>query len=358
LDSAGLAQYFHADPAPTTAAGLATLIDEARAFAKGCEEHSGAELPYVSTVDAAIDMDYLRRDLGDAKLTYLGFSYGTFLGATYAELFPTHVRAMVLDGALDPALPALAEIQEQSASLETQLHQFISACTSSSSCPWKPGPNPEQTLEALFARSVVAPLPAKGTTRTVGPAEVVYGTLWPLYFTSTWPDLETTLADASTGDGTDLLQEFDSYTGRNSDGSYSNLFEVNAAVDCLDQPAPTLAQIQADLPSAEAASPFFGATDLYGEIGCAVWPVAATGKIEPLHAIGSPPIVVVGSTGDPVTPYAWAEALASQLQHGVLLTRVGHGHTAYFASSCIRKDVDGYLLTLTPPAAGTRCASD
>jgi len=358
LSSAGLAQYFHENPAPTTAAGIATLVSEARTFDEACEQRSGAELPYVSTVDAAMDMDILRQELGDTKLSYLGFSYGTFLGATYAELFPTHVRAMVLDGALDPAVPVLTEIEEQSAGLETQLHQFISTCTSNGSCPWKPGPNPEQWLESLFARSAVSPLPAKGTTRTVGPAEVLYGTLWPLYFTSTWPDLETTLADASTGDGTDLLQEFDSYTGRNSDGSYSNLFEVNAAVDCLDQPAPTVAQIEAALPAAEAASPFFGATDLYGELGCAVWPVAATGTVGPIHAVGSPPIVVVGSTGDPVTPYRWAQSLASQLQHGVLLTRVGDGHTAYFASSCIRTDVDSYLITLTPPAAGTRCSSD
>lgn len=358
LNSAGLAAYFDADPAPTTAAGIATLVSEARAFDQGCEEHSGAELPYVSTVDAAMDMDVLRQALGDAKLSYLGFSYGTFLGATYAELFPTHVRAMVLDGALDPAVPVLTEIEEQSAGLERQLHQFISACTSSRSCPWKPGPDPEQTLEALFARSSVHPLRAEGTTRTVGPAEVVYGTLWPLYFTSTWPDLETALADASAGDGTDLLQEFDSYTGRNSNGSYSNLFEVNAAVDCLDQPAPTLAQIQDAVPAALAASPFFGPTDLYGEVGCAVWPVPATGTVGPIHAVGSPPIVVVGSTGDPVTPYSWAQSLASQLQHGVLLTRVGDGHTAYFASSCIRADVDAYLITLVPPAAGTRCDSD
>ncbi len=358
LSSAGLAEYFHADPAPTTPAGVAALVSEARVFGQGCEQRSGAELPYVSTVDAAMDMDVLRQALGDAKLSYLGFSYGTFLGATYAGLFPTHVRAMVLDGALDPSVPVLTSIEEQSAGLERQLRQFITACTSSSSCAWKPGPNPEQALEELFARSSVKPLRAEGTTRTVGPAEVVYGTLWPLYFTSTWPDLETTLADASAGDGTDLLQEFDSYTGRNPDGSYTNLFEVNAAVDCLDQPAPSLAQIQAALPAAEAASPFFGPTDLYGEVGCAFWPVPATGKVGPIHAVGSPPIVVVGSTGDPITPYSWAQSLASQLQHGVLLTRVGDGHTAYFASSCIRSDVDAYLITLVPPAAGTRCDSD
>ena len=358
LDSAGLAQYFNENPAPSTASGFQALVSEARSFAAGCEKQSGAELPYVSTVDAAMDMDTLRQALGDPKLNYFGLSYGTFLGATYAQLYPTHVRVMVLDGAMDPSVPGLTQINEQSAGLERQLRLFIASCTSDSKCPWKPGPNPEGSLETLVTRSEVSPLPARGTSRTVGPAQVIYGTLWPLYFTSTWPDLESTLAEASSGDGTDLLLEFDSYTGRNSNGSYNNIFEANAAVDCLDQPAPTLAQIQAAVPGAQAASPFFGVADLYGEIECSVWPVPASGRIGPIHAVGSPPIVVVGSTGDPVTPYPWAQSLAGQLQHGVLLTRVGAGHTAYFASSCIRSHVDTYLISGTPPAPGTRCPSD
>ncbi len=358
LDSAGLAQYFNENPAPSTPAGFQALVQEARTFAAGCERESSAELPYVSTVDAAMDMDVLRQALGDQQLTYFGLSYGTSLGDTYAQLYPTRVRAMVLDGALDPSVPVLTQINEQSAGLEGQLRRFFAACTSNRSCPWKPGADPEASLEALLQRSEASPLPVRGTSRTVGPSQVLYGTLWPLYFTSTWPALETTLADASTGDGTDLLQEFDSYTGRSPDGSYSNIFEANAAVNCLDQPAPTLAQIQAEVPAAEAASPFFGLADLYGEIECAVWPVPATGHIGPVHAVGSPPIVVVGSTGDPITPYQWAQSVAAQLQHGVLLTRVGSGHTAYYASSCIRSHVDSYLITGTPPAPGIRCASD
>jgi pimeloyl-ACP methyl ester carboxylesterase len=358
LNSAGLSRYFDENPAPTTTTGFDALVAEARTFAAGCEQQSGAELPYVSTADTAMDMDLLRQALGDQKLNYFGLSYGTFLGATYAQLYPTHVRVMVLDGALDPSVPALTQINEQSAGLERQLRQFISACTSDRACPWKPGADPEGSLEALLARSETSRLPARGTSRTVGPAQVLYGTLWPLYFTSTWPGLESTLAAASSGDGTDLLEEFDSYTGRNPDGSYSNIFEANAAVDCLDQPAPSMAQIQAAAPVAEAASPFFGLADLYGEIECSVWPVPATGHVGPIHAVGSPPIVVVGSTGDPITLYSWAESLAAQLQHGVLLTRVGAGHTGYFASSCIRTNVDSYLITGVPPAPGTRCASD
>ncbi len=358
LDSEGLYQYFHTDPEPVTASGFTALVAADRTFAEGCEAQSGAELPYVSTVDAARDMDVLRAALGDPQLTYLGFSYGTLLGATYAGLFPTHVRAMVLDGALDPALPVVSQLDQQSASLDQQLQQYFASCTHSASCPWKPGPNPTATYEALLARVRAHPLPAAGTSRTVGPSEVLYGTAVTLYSTTTWDDLSYALAQASQGKGTDFLNLFDAYTGRSANGSYSNLFEANAAVNCLDSPAPTLAQLQAAAPAAEAAAPIFGLQNLYSEAGCSVWPVPATGRVAAIRAVGSPKIVVVGSTGDPITPYRWAQALASQLANGVLLTRVGDGHTAYDASSCIRSDVDRYLIDRTAPSSGTSCPSN
>lgn len=358
LDSAGLTQYFATDPAPTTPAGFAAFVAEARTFAQGCEARSAAELPYVGTVDAAMDMDLVRQALGESQLTYLGFSYGTLLGETYAELYPTRIRAMVLDGTLDQSVPVLSELDAQAAGLEGVLHQFIATCASDPKCPWAGGPNPEGAIESLMASVRTSPLSARGTSRTVGPAAAFYGIVWPLYYQSTWPDLEDALALAARGDGTGLLAEFDQYTERQSDGSYANLFEALAAVDCLDQPAPTLAQIKAAIPTAEHASPAFGLATLYGEVGCTVWPLKATGKVGPIRAPGSPPILVVGSTGDPITPYAWARSVASQLPRGVLLTRVGFGHTSYFASGCVRSDVDNYLITLGLPAAGSRCPSD
>ena len=215
-------------------------------------------------------------------------------------------------------------------------------------------------LIRLHARALADrdPLPARGTSRTVGPSELLYGTAVTLYSTSTWNDLATALQNASNGDGTDFLQLFDDYTGRQANGSYNNLFEANAAINCLDAPAPSLAQIQADAPAAQAAAPIFGVQNLYSEAGCTVWPVTATGRVAPIRAIGGPPIVVVGSTGDPITPYAWAQALASELSSGVLLTRLGDGHTAYGASSCIRTYVDQYLIDLTVPPVGIRCPSN
>lgn len=357
LSSSGLARYFGTDPAPVTPEGVNSVIQEFKAFASGCEQHSAQELPYTSTVDAAMDMDVIRQDLGDAKLTYLGFSYGTFLGATYAGLYPTRVRAMALDGAIDPSLPVITSLDQQAAGVESNLRQVLQACASSASCPWNPGPDPVAAFEALLAKVRTSPLKVSGSSRTVGPAQLLYGTAAALYSTSTWGYLETALAQASGGNGSDLLQLFDSYTGRNSDGSYSNEFEANAAVNCLDAPAPSIATLEADAPAARAAAPIFGAQNLYSEMQCAVWPVAATSRPAPIRAAGSPPILVVGSTGDPATPYTWAQGLASQLQHGVLLTRTGDGHTGYPASSCVRNYVDSYLIDLALPPGGTRCPS-
>lgn len=358
LDDAGLQKYFDTDPDPTTPAGLDAVIAEYRTFAAGCEARSGAELPYVSTVDAAMDMDILRSDLGDAKLSYLGFSYGTFLGATYAGLYPTHIRAMVLDGAIDPSLGVIAGLDEQSAAIDGDLRAVFASCAADAQCPWKPGGDLMAAYQALAARVRAHPLPVRGSTRTVGPAELLYGTGAALYSTSTWGFLENALQQADHGDGTMLLELFDAYTGRNSDGTYSNEFEANTAVNCLDAPSPSISAIEAAAPAAAAAAPVFGVADLYSELGCAVWPVPANGRPGPIHAAGSPPIVVVGTTGDPATPYQEAVALAGQLAHGVLLTRVGEGHTAYPYSSCIRDAVDSYLIDLTVPAVGTRCQSD
>jgi pimeloyl-ACP methyl ester carboxylesterase len=358
LDPAGLDQYFHEDPAPDTPDGVAAMIAEYRTFAAGCTSRSGSELPYVSTVDAAIDMDYIRQAVGDARLNYLGFSYGTFLGATYAELYPTRVRAMVLDGALDPSLGTVQALDEQSAAFDADLRAALNACVSAASCPWQPASDPVQAYERLLDQVRSHPLRVPGSTRTVGPAELLFGTAATMYSTSSWGDLYAALAQAGTGNGRDFLALFDFYVGRSSKGTYDNEFEANAAVNCLDGPVPSISQIEAAAPAARAAAPVFGVADLYSLLGCAVWPVPATGHPAAVHAAGSPPIVVVGTTGDPATPYAEAQSLAAQLQHGVLLTRLGEGHTAYSYSACIRTYVDDYLVDLTVPPVGIRCPSN
>jgi hypothetical protein len=269
------------------------------------------------------------------------------------------VRALVLDGALDPSVPVLTGLDEQSASLDAQLQQFFAYCARSSTCPWDPpGGDRTSAFEALLARLRSSPLQVKGTNRTVGPAELFLGTAAALYTPASWEYLGDALAKAQSGNGAEMLGLFDSYTRRNANGTYGNVFEANAAVTCVDRPAPSIASIEAAVPEAELGAPVFGVMNIYDEIVCDEWPVASTGKVGPLRAPGAPPIVVIGSTGDPVTPYSWAQGLASQLGSGVLLTRVGDGHTGYVFSSCVRRIVDAYLVKLVPPAPGTSCPSD
>jgi pimeloyl-ACP methyl ester carboxylesterase len=355
-DSAQLTAELTVDPAPTSTAGFDALVGADRRFAAGCERDSARILPYVSTVDAARDLEALRAALGPAGLTYLGFSYGTFLGATFAELYPHHVRAMVLDGALDPALGSVATVDQQSAALEGELDAFLSSCAHGG-CGWDPGGNLLTDLEQLVDRVRADPVTVAGSGQSVGPAVLLYGAAAALYDPADWPLLGQALTALDHGDGGPILDLFDAYVGRSPDGSYANTVEAETAVDCLDQPVPSLSALRADEPAAARAAPVFGALDLYSEATCSVWPLPPTGRPAPIHAPGAPPIVVVGTTHDPITPYAWAEALASQLDRGVLLTREGYGHTAYGYSSCIRTVVDRYLLTTTPPKPGTVCPS-
>lgn len=360
LGTAAYGRYLHLDPAPVTATGIATLVAGNRVFAQGCRARSATILPHVSTVAAARDMDRIRRAVGDPKLTYLGFSYGTLLGATYAELYPTRVRAMVLDGAIDPSLAPVPMIVTQSEALDGQLRQLEASCAASSSCAWKPAGGQRLALafQALLARVRAHPVVVSGSGHTVGPAELLYGTAAGLYSTSTWPSVEQALASLGRGDGGQMLSLYDNYVGQQSDGTYANTFEAETAVDCLDAPAPSIAQLTREGRSLVRLAPAFGLLDLYSEITCALWPVKATSSPHRIAAAGAPPIVVVGSTGDPITPYIWAVSLAHQLRQGVLLTRVGDGHTGYGSSSCVRTAVDHYLAGLITPPGGERCASN
>lgn len=353
-DPSQLQAELTADPAPTTAAGFDALVAVDRRFAAGCEARSGRLLPYVGTFDAARDMDRIREALGERYLTYLGFSYGTLLGAAYAELYPKTVRAMVLDGAIDPAISPIASAEQQAAGLQQQLDAFFASCRSGG-CDWHPTGSPDAAFEALVSRVRRRAIPVGGTNQRVGLAVLLYGTASALYTHSSWPGLGRALAALDRGDGGPMLEMFDSYVGRRPNGTFANTDEAEEAIDCATTPAPSLAAIRAAAPAAEAASPVFGLLDLYSEAGCSVWPVGASGPSGPVHAPGSPTIVVVGATHDPVTPYAWAKGLAAQLPHGVLLTRDGGGHTSYFQSSCIQRAVDRYLVTTVPPRPNTVC---
>ena len=354
-----LDHFLAMDPTPDTPAELATLLGGEKTFVEGCERRNADVLPHVGTADVVRDLDALRAALGEERLTYLGFSYGTLIGALYAQAYPTHIRAMVLDGAMDPSLD-LAEIgKAQASAFEADLHDFLAWCGASPACAFRHKGKPGPALDALMRRLETHPLPATsiGSERLVGPTYAWEAVTGAMYDRSSWPTLAVALAAADHGDGADVLLLSDPLSGRQPDGGYSNLVESNLAVTCLDFPGPRdPAPYEADARAWAKVAPHFGAYVAFSEIGCAFWPVAPIRTPAPVLAPGAPPILIVGSTRDPATPYPWAVALSHQLTSSILLTRKGDGHTGYAVSACVAAAADSYLLDLTAPRDRT-CAN-
>ena len=356
LESAQLAAYFAVDPTPDNAGEKTALVQAVERFVAGCRQRSGDILPHVGTADAARDMDRIRVAVGDEKLTFLGFSYGTSLGATYAELFPDRVRALVLDGAIDPSLDTPSLNRGQGAGFERAFAAFVADCRArGTACPWRPpGGATKEAFVALSAR--IDARPAAAGSRRVGPSEFFLGSAAFLYSRETWPALARGLAQAERGGGTLILAGFDSLVNRNPDGSFANDQEANAAINCLDNPAPRdVAAYEREAADAARTTPAFGPAVAWSGLVCGLWPIPPTGRAERLRAPGTPPILVIGTTNDPATPYEWAEALAAQLLAAGLLRFEGEGHPAYGENPCTTRIADAYLLDLTIPAGELRC---
>ncbi|MGV8966044.1 MAG: alpha/beta hydrolase [Cellulomonas sp.] len=359
LDDAAKDALLSKDFDYATDAGIAAAKAAYTEMGAACEANTGPLLGHVDTVSAARDMDVLRAALGDEKLTYLGYSYGTALGATYAGLFPEKVGRMVLDGALDPALTSAELGLGQAVGFEGALRAYVTDCQGGPACPLTGTPDDGLAqIKELLDRARRSPLPTK-TDRTVTGTLAFYGIAVTLYDNASWRYLTQALTTAiNDNDGSTLLQLADFYNERNADGSFSsNSTEAFTAVNCLDSASSAdPAVMQAEAAQLEAAAPTVGYFFGYGGVICAGWPYPPTGKPGPITADGAPPIVVIGTTNDPATPYQWAENLATELSSGVLLTYEGEGHTAYGRSNaCILDAVDAYLLKGTVPAEGTRC---
>ncbi|WP_328926880.1 alpha/beta hydrolase [Streptomyces sp. NBC_00190] len=353
-------KFTQVDQTPDDAAERARLVAAFKEFAVGCQERSQKVLPHVSTVDAARDMDLLRGVLGDEKLAYVGASYGTFLGATYADLFPDRVGRLVLDGAMDPSRPAVDLNRDQTEGFDTAFTAFAKDCAKQPGCPLGTG-DPDAIaarLKDFFRKLDAQPVPTGEDARPLGESLATTGVIAALYDESAWPQLREALTAAMNGDGAGLLSLADSYYERDPDGKYANLMAANSAVNCLDQPPAFTGPeaVEAALPSFEKASPVFGAGLAWASLNCAYWPVKATGEARALTGKGAAPILVVGTTRDPATPYKWAQALAGQLDSGTLLTYDGDGHTAYGrGSACIDTSINQYLLEGKVPADGKKC---
>jgi pimeloyl-ACP methyl ester carboxylesterase len=331
-------------------------IDADKSYAAACDQRNHDLLPFLSTIDVAKDMDLMREAVGDTKLTYLGFSYGTYLGEIYAHMFPSNVRALSLDGVVDPTVSANDALLAQVVGFQQNLTAFMAYCRSTSSCAYGRSSDPEAKLSALMTRLDTTPLLVGG--RQLTRALAMTGVLLALYDQSSWTYLDQALTAVDKGDGRVLLFLADFYNMRNTDGTYKNELDAMTATYCLDHPVPQDISAYDQLgPAFAKASPLFGPWVQYANVTCIYWPSKPVGKDGPISVTGTPPILLVGGTNDPATPYAWSQSVNRQIQGSVLLTRQGNGHTSYDSSTCAHAAEDAYLIALTLPAAGTVCTS-
>ncbi|WP_419817185.1 alpha/beta hydrolase [Glaciibacter flavus] len=361
LDASAMDHYLYDIPSGTRGSDqwIAEQDATAKTFAAACNAKTGPLLDNVDTESAARDLDVLRAALGDKKLSYLGYSYGTFLGATYAGLFPDKAGRMVLDGALDPATNNFDVTKEQAKGFESALRAYLADCLGdSSSCPFSGSVDGAmQTISKLLASVEANPIRG-GDGRMLGANTLTTAIIYPLYSEEGWPALSKMFDSVLAGDADTAFYYADQYNGRQDDGTYKDdSTEAFMAVNCMDysyddDPTAMRAQATELAAAAPVIGPYFG----YGDIACANWPYTTRAERTEIHAKGAPPILVVGTTNDPATPYVWAQALAKQLDSGVLVTYKGEGHTAYNKSnSCVNNAVDTFLLTGKPPASDPKC---
>lgn len=358
LSDRELDDYIAQDPDPDTAAEAATYAGWVRAFGAGCVEGSGDVAAHVTTIETARDMDVLRAALGEDRLDYFGASYGTKLGATYADLFPDRVGRLVLDGAVDVSLSSRELSLQQAAGFETALRAYVQDCVDSGDCVL--GDSLDEglaTIKQLLDDIDAQPLPTDDGDRRLEVGNAFYGVVLPLYVRDYWDLLTEGLTAALDGDGTLLLQYSDFYNSRDGDGYADNSSEAIYAINCLDDPwAIPAREVPDQLPEFEEASPTFGSVFAWGLTSCGGIQVQSSEPARDIRAAGADPIVVVGTTRDPATPYEWAVALADQLESGVLVTRDGDGHTGYNSGNeCVDTAIEDYLVEGTVPEDGLSC---
>ncbi|WP_329028767.1 alpha/beta hydrolase [Streptomyces sp. NBC_01423] len=344
--------YQGVDMTPDTAAEEAAFMKDGADFGAGCARLSGKVLPYVGTTNAARDMDLIREVLGDRKLTYFGMSYGTELGGTYAHLFPKNVGRTVFDAVVDPTADSTGHARNQATGFQRALDNYFK----------DRGQDPKagtRRVTALLKRIDAKPLPT-GTDRTLNESLAITGIVLPLYSEDSWPALTRALDEAENGSGATLLQLADSYNGRDAGGHYDTQNHSQRAISCADGRArPTAAEARALLPEFEKLSPVFGPFLAWDTAGwCSGWPVEGEHDNPEASAPGAGPILVVGTTGDPATPYEGARRMADELGEGVgvLVSNKGEGHGAYGVSSCVTSTVDAYFLDGKVPADGKSCS--
>ena len=358
LTDAELDELGAADGTPDSPEEEQRVVDLSRLPGQGCEQGAPALLPHMGTVDSARDLDIARSVVGEDVLNYVGRSYGTLLGATYAELFPDRVGRMVLDGALPASLDLVEVTRGQAVGFELALRDFVEDCLAQDDCPVEGTVEEgQQQIRDWLSSLDSAPIPGGG--RELNEPLAAYAILSNLYVPEyDYPRLRAALADAmDRRDASALLTMLDDRINRGPDGRYTdNSTEAFYAVTCLDRPyLGSVEEVRMLAREWAEQAPTFGPSLAWGLLTCQDWP-AVTERLTETRAEGSNPILVVSTTHDPATPHAWGEQLADDLANARLLTFDGIGHTAYQrGSGCIDEAVDAYLLRGALPAEGTVC---
>jgi len=361
LSDPDLDEFLAMDPTPDDSAEEATFLAQARKLAAGCQAGGGALLAHLSTEDVARDADILRAALGDAQLNYLGKSYGTYIGAVYADLFPKNVGRFVLDGVVAPDLTSAELSEGQARGFEIATRAYMASCVKTPDCP--AGSTVEEGMQWLrdFLKGVDSqPLRVTDDARVtrLGEGWASLGIGQALYSQQLWPMLTVALRDAKDGDGNALMELAGEYADRTASGKYTgNIMEVIYAVNCLDKPdTADLAVVEKNADEFAKVAPTWGRVLAWGSVPCGVWPIQSGRVPKTVSAAGSGPIVVVGTTRDPATIYEWSVRLRKQLSNAALITYDGDGHTAYRRSnSCVDNAIDRYYVNGEVPQDGLTC---
>lgn len=352
--------YLAIDPSPDDNAEREAWLEGGRAYAAACAANGGALLPFLSTENVVSDMERLREALGEETISLLGLSYGTSIGARYADRYPVRVRAFALDSALPAYVDPATFIPEWADGIERSFNAFLDDCAAAMTCPFYSGGDPGAAFDALMAELDAAPLAVEdgGVVRDVGQRAVLDAVDLTLSQPGRWPQLAAALAEAARGDGAAILALGDQRNERQPDGSYAPGAEAFLTVSCLDFPiARDPAAFSAIAEKAAMIAPRLGPFYTTWVLPCAFWAAAPMSAPRAPVAVGAPPILIVGATLDSQDPYQWSVDMAAQLASGVLLTRDGTGHPSFMESACVEDAVKAFLIDLALPQPGLVCDS-
>ncbi|MFW2332810.1 alpha/beta hydrolase [Ilumatobacter sp.] len=348
--------YFNElDSTPETDEERELLVETAKRFADECTRLNGDILPHIGTNNAARDMDTIRRALGEDTVSYYGFSYGSELGGVWATLFPDTVRAAVFDGASDPAADPLEASLQQIAGFEASLTTFLARCSADDACAFHNDGDAEGAFDALLADIDENPIPSADGRPPVNREVATTAVQQAMYLEAYWPALELSLTAAQDGDGSGLLALNDNYYRRGPDGTYGNELEAFRAITCADTATrKTVAEADAETELYSEVSPRLWPEDSAGGYSCTFFAPAIDPRIE-ITGAGAGPIVVIGTTGDPATPFESTVRMAETLEDGRLVVVEADQHTGYGVNRCVVDVVNDYLIDLEAPDDGTEC---